>query len=128
MSLSRLTDLIAQAKAKSENVEGEGGIIGEEILRRFKVIFDFSHHRMILAPNARFKEPYEEDMSGISITPEETSGSKVFRVRQVVANTPGSEAGLQPDDLITAVDGQPAASLTEGRIEHCSCKKVAKLL
>jgi len=102
----------------SENVEGEGGILGEEILRRFKVIFDFSHHRMILEPNSHFKEPYEEDMSGISVTPEENSGVKVFRVRQVVANTPGSDAGLQADDLITAVDGQPAATLTEGRIER----------
>jgi predicted aspartyl protease len=102
----------------SENVEGEGGILGEEILRRFKVIFDFSHHRMILEPNSYFKEPYEEDMSGISVTPEENSGSKVFRIRQVVANTPGSDAGLQADDLITAIDDQPAATLTEGRIEH----------
>jgi predicted aspartyl protease len=102
----------------SENVEGEGGIIGEEILRRFKVIFDFSHHRMILMPNSHFKEPYEEDMSGISVTPEENSGTKVFRIRQVVVNTPGFEAGLQADDLITAVDGQPASSLTEGRLEH----------
>jgi predicted aspartyl protease len=102
----------------SENVEGEGGIIGEEILRRFKVIFDFSHNRMILAPNSHFKEPYDEDMSGISVTPEEYSGAKVFRIRQVVANTPGSEAGLQADDLITAVDGQPAASLTEDHLEH----------
>ena len=102
----------------SENVEGEGGLIGEEILRRFKVIFDFSHHRMILTPNSHFKEPYEEDMSGISVTPEENSGTKVFRIRQVVANTPGFEAGLQADDLITAVDGQPAASLTEGHLEH----------
>jgi len=102
----------------SENVEGEGGILGEEILRRFKVIFDFSHHRMILEPNSHFKEPYEEDMRGISVTPEENSGVKVFRVRQVVENTPGSDAGLQADDLITAVDGQPSATLTEGRIER----------
>jgi len=102
----------------SENVEGEGGIIGEEILRRFKVIFDFSHHRMILEPNSHFREPYEEDMSGISLTPEEIDGTKFFRIRQVVANTAGSEAGLQAGDLITAIDGQPAATLTEGHIER----------
>jgi hypothetical protein len=102
----------------AQNVEGEGGVVGEEILRRFKVIFDFSHHRMILEPNSHFKDPYEEDMSGISLTPENGSGEKVFRVRQVVAATPAAEAGLQPDDLITAIDGQPASNFTEGRIEH----------
>jgi predicted aspartyl protease len=102
----------------AEKVEIEGGTLGEEILRRFKVIFDFSHNRMILEPNSHFKDPYEEDMSGISLTPEKTNGAKVFKVRQVVADTPASEAGLQPDDLITAMDGQPASNLTEGRIEH----------
>ena len=102
----------------SENVEGEGGLIGDEILRRFKVIFDFSHRRMILEPNLHFKEPYEEDMSGMSLTPEKVNGTKLFRIRQVVANTPASEAGLQADDLITAIDGQPAADFTEGHIER----------
>ena len=102
----------------SENVEGEGGTLGEEILRRFKVIFDFSHHRMILEPNSHFKELYEEDMSGISLTPEEIDGAKLFRIRQVVANTPASEAGLQSGDLITAIDAQPAADFTEGHIER----------
>jgi C-terminal processing protease CtpA/Prc len=57
-------------------------------------------------------------MSGISLTPEENSGSKVFRIREVVANTPASEAGLQAGDLITAIDDQPAANFTEGHIER----------
>ena len=102
----------------SENVEGEGGLIGEEVLRRFKVIFDFQHRRMFLEPNSHFQEPYEEDMSGISLTPEEIDGTKLFRIREVVTNTPASEAGLQADDLITAIDGRPAADFTEGHIER----------
>jgi hypothetical protein len=104
----------------SQNAEGHGidGNVGAEILRHFKVIFDFPHHRMILEPNSHFKEPYEVDMSGISLTPEDNNGTKLFRIRQVVANTPASEAGVQADDLLTAIDGQPAANFTEGRIEH----------
>jgi predicted aspartyl protease len=102
----------------SENVEGEGGTLGEEILRRFKVIFDFSHQRMILEPNSHFKEPYEEDMSGISVTPEQIDGTKLFRIRQVVANTPAAEAGLKAGDLITAIDGRPTADFTESNIER----------
>jgi predicted aspartyl protease len=102
----------------AQNVEGEGGLVGEEILRRFKVIFDFSHRRMILEPNSHFKDPYEEDMSGISLTPEKNNGAKLFRIRQVVADTPAADAGLQADDLITAIDGQPPSNFTEGHIEH----------
>ena len=93
-------------------------MVGGELLRRFKVIFDFSHHRMILEPNSHFKDSYEEDMSGISLTPEKSNGTKLFRVRQVVAGSPASEAGLQADDLITAIGDQPAGNFTEGRIAH----------
>jgi len=73
---------------------------------------------MILEPNSHLKEPYEEDMSGISLTPEKNSNTKLFRIRQVVPNTPASKAGLQADDLITAIDGRPAAEFTEGRIKR----------
>jgi hypothetical protein len=65
----------------AEKVEGDGGLIGEEILRRFKVIFDFSHHRMILEPNSHLKDADEEDMSGIALTPEKDGGTKLFRIR-----------------------------------------------
>ena len=40
------------------------GVIGGELLRRFKVIFDYAHKRMILEPNASLAEPFEYDMSG----------------------------------------------------------------
>jgi Aspartyl protease len=41
------------------------GLIGGEILRRFKVVVDYSRRQMILEPNSNFAEPYEIDMSGI---------------------------------------------------------------
>jgi len=104
----------------SQNAEGHGidGNVGAEILRRFKVTFDFSHKRMILEPNSHFKDPYEEDMSGISLTPETNQSTKIFKIIQVIANSPASDAGVQADDLITAIDGLPAANYTEAHIER----------
>ena len=43
------------------------GLIGTEILRRFKVIFDYARHRLILERTAHFDEPLEYDMSGMSL-------------------------------------------------------------
>lgn len=37
----------------------EDGLIGGEILRRFKVILDYSRQQMILEPNKSFNEPYD---------------------------------------------------------------------
>jgi hypothetical protein len=55
----------------SQDIEGSGaseendGLIGGEIFRRFKVILDYSHKRMILEPNKSFNEPYNVETSGM---------------------------------------------------------------
>jgi S1-C subfamily serine protease len=82
-----------------------------EILRRFKLIFDYAHSRLILEPNDAFSEPYEEDMSGLALAPALDAGRKVFKVSQVLSNTPASEVGLRAGDLITSIDDQPASRL-----------------
>jgi len=87
------------------------GLIGGEILRRFKVIFDYSHQQMILEPNAQLSEPYEYDMSGVYLIAEGPD-FKVFKAHRVIENSPASEAGLREGDVITAVDGRPATEFT----------------
>src|ERR1700694_918179 len=84
------------------------GVIGSEILRRFKVIFDYSRQRMILEPNRYFSESYEHDMAGMLLVTERTG----FRVRQVIENSPATAAGLHEGDFISAINGKPAFSLT----------------
>ena len=40
-------------------LEENDGLVGGELLRRFKLIIDYSKQRMILEPNSSFKEPYD---------------------------------------------------------------------
>lgn len=84
------------------------GILGSEILRRFKVIFDFSRKRMILEPNANLAAPVDADMSGIRLR---ASGEKFrnYRVYQVIPNSPASEAGVRESDVLTSINGLNAS-------------------
>ena len=93
----------------------QDGIIGGELLRRFKVTLDYSRNRLMLEPNTHFDEPIETDMSGADIIAE-GPGFKTFRIRGVVPNSPASEAGLLEGDVITAIDGRPAAGFTLDQI------------
>lgn len=84
------------------------GVIGGELLRRFKVIFDYAHKRMILEPNAHLAERFEYDMSGVRLRAE-GKDFRIFKVRGIVEHSPAAEAGLREEDVIVAINGRPAA-------------------
>jgi hypothetical protein len=88
--------------------QGKAGNIGSAVLRRFKVIFDYSRARMILEPNKHFSIPFEHDMSGLSLVGE-SPAFKVVRVNRVLAQSPADEAGIKQGDEIVSVGGRPAA-------------------
>lgn len=90
--------------------EGIAGNIGTAILRRFKVVFDYSRKRVHLEPAKNFADPFEFDMSGLGLASEGPSFS-VLKVSRVLPGTPAAEAGLRQGDEIVAVGGRPAADM-----------------
>lgn len=107
----------------SQDTEGDdanaefGGTIGGEVLRRFKLIVDYSRKQIILEPNKQINEPYEFDMSGASLAAG-GEGFKIFKVRTLIENSPATEAGLRVGDIITAINGKPTAEMTLEQIRR----------
>jgi C-terminal processing protease CtpA/Prc len=87
------------------------GVIGGEILRRFKVIYDYSRQQMILESNRYISEPEEYDMSGMLLIVE-AGDFKTFKVKQIIEGSAATMAGLREGDIISAVDGKSASNLT----------------
>jgi predicted aspartyl protease len=91
------------------------GLIGGELLRRFKTIFDYSRKRMILEPNAYFSDPFEIDMSGMELLADGEDLSVVL-IDEVKPKSPAAEAGVRGGDIIAGIDGRPATDFTLDQI------------
>ncbi len=84
------------------------GNIGGELMRRFRVTFDYGRKVMVLEPNAGLGEPFRYDAFGALLSLD----GEAFLVRRIVEGSAASAAGVRENDRIVAVDGVPATRLT----------------
>ncbi len=91
------------------------GALGQELLRRFNIIFNYKEEKIILEPNSHYDEAFEFNMAGIQFTRSESSH---FEVSYVIPDSPASEAGLQSGDQIIEIDGLPADQLSSDDAEQ----------
>jgi predicted aspartyl protease len=79
------------------------GNVGGEVWQRFTITFDYARQKVYLVPNGNFDTPFITPRSGLAVDTEK--GLNI--VRDVTPNSPGTEAGIVPGDIVTAVDGVP---------------------
>lgn len=85
---------------------GLDGLVGNEILRRYRVVYDYARGKAYLTPSAAMDEPWEEERAGLVAL---RSGDD-YMIMSVVNNSPSSEAGLKIGDIITKINSKPAAA------------------
>lgn len=77
-----------------------GGLIGNDLLRRFNVTLNYPKREIHIVPNSHFHDPFDYSYTGLGIY--YVDGRIV--VEDVVANSPGEKAGLKPGDVIMGVN------------------------
>lgn len=107
-----LGEFVMKAPLTSFSIETSGananpdldGNLGSGVLRRFTLWIDYGNRRILLRPNRHLAEPFEYDMSGLTLAQRDPSG-KELAVLHVLPGSPAEEAGVQQGDVIVAVDG-----------------------
>ena len=104
----------------SKRSEQRNGTIGNELLRRFVVVFNYADSCLYLKPSRKYlKQPFEHDMCGIELIVALAKGEKTSRyfIRAVQPNSPAQEAGLTEDDEILAINFRLAREMSVGQID-----------
>ena len=93
---------------KQRGIAMADGNLGNGALERLNLTVDYAGSRLVLQPAARFKEPFEWDMSGIVA---DIGMDGTVRVQDVLSDSPASEAGIRENDVIVRIAGQAVSEV-----------------
>jgi C-terminal processing protease CtpA/Prc len=91
------------------------GLIGNELLNRFQVIFDYNGERLWLKPSKSFDNAFAYDRTGIGLIATGL-GLNTLIVQSVSPNSPAAEAGIVVGDEIVKVGRTPVVILSMGSV------------
>ncbi|TPG40532.1 PDZ domain-containing protein [Sphingomonas koreensis] len=86
----------------------EAANVGQQILARFTTLFDYAHSRICLQPVPGYVTP-PLNRTGLATTKTDRDH---FRIVSVAVGSDSANHGIRPGDLIIAVDGKPARTLS----------------
>jgi len=92
------------------------GILGAKVLKRFRVVFDYTNAQVILEPRSGLETPFTFNNSGVMPLPW-MAGAESIEVADVIASSPAEKAGIEVGDRITAIDGKPVAEIGVNEID-----------
>lgn len=95
---------------------GRDGNLGIGLLKRFVVVFDYTHNALYLKRGRNFKEPFEHDMSGLEYYAAGDGFKHIF-ISRVEPGSAGDAVGLQRDDEIVAINMKPTADMSLEQID-----------
>ena len=77
-----------------------GGLIGNDILRRFNIILNYERRDIFLQPNSHFRDPFDYSYTGLGIY--KVDGE--VRVLDIMPGSPAEKAGFIAGDIVMAMD------------------------
>lgn len=86
-----------------------GGLIGNDVLRRFNVILNYGKRDIYLMPNSHFSEAFDYSYSGLDLY----LIDKAIVVGDVAKGSPADKAGLKEDDVIISINDNISQSLAQ---------------
>ena len=101
-----------------------GGLIGNDLLRRFNAVMNYDKREIHLLPNSHYNDPFDYNYTGLELYYVE---GKVL-VGDVAEKSPAEKAGLKEGDIVIAIDRNFSQNLQQYKYTLQSVKGRIKLI
>jgi hypothetical protein len=101
-----------------------GGLIGNDLLRRFNVIMNYDKRDIHLLPNSHYNDPFDYAYTGVELY---YVDGKVL-IGDVAEKSPGEKAGLKEGDIVIAIDKNFSQNLQAYKYTLQSLKGRVKII
>ena len=95
-----------------------GGLIGNDILRRFNTILNYEKKDIYLVPNSHYRDPFDYSYSGIELY----FINGLVEIGDVAKGSPAEQAGLQEGDIVVAINNNFSQNLNQYKIDAAGCQ------
>lgn len=106
---------ISQTKGGLQGDKKISGIIGNKVLSRFNITFDYKNHNLYFEPNANAAKDFMVNCSGLDVQMS-TDMTKVL-IHQVQDEGPAKKAGVNSGDELISINEIATSSITLFEIE-----------
>jgi hypothetical protein len=101
-----------------------GGLIGNDILRRFNVILNYAHGDIYITPNSHYNELFDYSYSGLELYYIEG----MIIVGDVAHGSPAEAAGIKEGDEVIAVNKNFSQNLNQYKISLQAANEKVRLI
>ena len=101
-----------------------GGLIGNDILRRFNTIINYEKRDIYLIPNSHFRDPFDYSYSGIELY----FVNGVVAIGDVAKGSPAEASGLQEGDIVIAINNNFSQNLNQYKLALQNAAEKVKII
>ena len=107
---------ISQVKQGIQANSHVSGIIGNKLLQKFNILFDYPNNRLYFEKSQYFDSQVPVNCSGMDIQMNEEMSAVL--IHQIIADSPASKLGLSVNDELVSINGKSAMDLSLVEIEQ----------
>ncbi len=101
-----------------------GGLVGNDILRRFNTIINYEKRDIYIIPNSHYRDPFDYSYSGIELY----FINGLIEIGDVAKGSPAEQAGVMEGDVVLGINNNLSQNLNQYKVALQAANEKIKMI